>query len=130
MQQSHLDLAPLKKTSCQSFSLTNESPRSKKVRPFTLKWIRRSLRRELPQANSSRWRQSPALPHRVSHTSTSGGDNVNGEQMNSSSGRISGTDAGKSSKTRRVLIGLLLVILIAGVGFFIVAWRPSIAPVA
>jgi len=50
--------------------------------------------------------------------------------MNSSSDRNSGTGARKSTKTRRVVIGLLVAVVIAGVGFFIVAWRPSIAPVA
>jgi mono/diheme cytochrome c family protein len=50
--------------------------------------------------------------------------------MNSSSDRNSGTDSRKDPKTRRVLIGLLVAVLIVGVGFFVVAWRPSIAPVA
>src|SRR5580658_379587 len=50
--------------------------------------------------------------------------------MNSSSERNSGAGANKSPKTRRVLIELLVVVLIVGVGFFIVAWRPSIAPIA
>jgi len=50
--------------------------------------------------------------------------------MNSSSDRNSGTDSRKDPKTRRVLIGLLVAVLIVGVGFFVVAWRSSIAPVA
>jgi mono/diheme cytochrome c family protein len=49
--------------------------------------------------------------------------------MNSSSDRNSGTDSRKHPKTRRVLIGLLVAVLIAGVGFFVAAWRPSIAPI-
>jgi mono/diheme cytochrome c family protein len=50
--------------------------------------------------------------------------------MNSSSDPSSGTDSRKYHKTRRVLIALLVVVLIGGVGFFVVAWRPSIAPIA
>ena len=50
--------------------------------------------------------------------------------MNSSPDRNFGTDWKKNPKTRRVLIGILVVVLVAGLGFFVVAWRPSIAPVA
>ena len=50
--------------------------------------------------------------------------------MNSSSNRNSGTDSRKYHKTHRVLIGVLLAVLLAGLGFFVVAWRPSIAPIA
>lgn len=50
--------------------------------------------------------------------------------MNSGSNRSSGTDSRKYHKTRRVLIGVLLAVLVAGLGFFVVAWRPSIAPIA
>jgi len=47
--------------------------------------------------------------------------------MKSSSERTSGTK--KSPKTRRVLIGVLLAVFFAGLGFFALAWRPSIAPI-
>ena len=47
--------------------------------------------------------------------------------MKSSSDRTSGTK--KSPKTRRVLIGVLLAVFFAGLGFFALAWRPSIAPI-
>ncbi|MGA7622008.1 MAG: cytochrome c, partial [Candidatus Acidiferrales bacterium] len=50
--------------------------------------------------------------------------------MNSSSNRNSGTDSRKYHKTRRVLFGVILAVLVAGLGFFVVAWRPSIAPIA
>jgi mono/diheme cytochrome c family protein len=50
--------------------------------------------------------------------------------MNSSSDTKSGTDSRKYHKTRRVLIGVLFAVLVAGLGFFVVAWRPSIAPIA
>src|SRR5260370_14284944 len=47
--------------------------------------------------------------------------------MKSSSDRTSGTK--KSPKTRGVLIGVLLAVFFAGLGFFALAWRPSIAPI-
>jgi mono/diheme cytochrome c family protein len=50
--------------------------------------------------------------------------------MESSSNTNFGTDWEKSPKTRRVLIGVLLAILFAGLGFFALAWRPSIATIA
>jgi mono/diheme cytochrome c family protein len=50
--------------------------------------------------------------------------------MKSSSNRDSGTDWRKNPKTRRVLIGILLAVFFAGLGFFVLAWRPAIAPVA
>ena len=50
--------------------------------------------------------------------------------MKSSSNRDSGTDWRKNPKARRVLIGILLAVFFAGLGFFVLAWRPSIAPVA
>jgi mono/diheme cytochrome c family protein len=50
--------------------------------------------------------------------------------MNSSSNSNSGTDSRKNPKTRRILIGVLVTVLVGGVGFFVVAWRPSIAPIA
>lgn len=36
----------------------------------------------------------------------------------------------KNPKTRRISIGAFLVILVAGVGFFVLAWRPSISAIA
>ena len=51
-------------------------------------------------------------------------------EMKSSSNRASGTDWKRSPKTRRVLVGSLLAVFLAGVVFFALAWRPSIAPVA
>lgn len=42
----------------------------------------------------------------------------------------SGTDWRKNPKTRRLLIGVLLAVLFAGVGFFVLAWRPSMPPIA
>jgi mono/diheme cytochrome c family protein len=50
--------------------------------------------------------------------------------MKSSSNRDSGTDWKRSRKTRRVLVGSLLAVFLAGVIFFALAWRPSIAPIA
>lgn len=50
--------------------------------------------------------------------------------MQSSPDRDSGTDWKKNPKTRRVLIGVLVAVFVAGVGFFVLAWRPSIAPIA
>ncbi|HWS61908.1 MAG TPA: cytochrome c [Steroidobacteraceae bacterium] len=50
--------------------------------------------------------------------------------MKPSSNRNSGTDWKKNPKTRRVLIGVPLAVLFAGLGFFVLAWRPSIAPIA
>jgi mono/diheme cytochrome c family protein len=47
--------------------------------------------------------------------------------MKSSSDRTSNTK--KSPKTRRVLIGVLVAVFFAGLGFFALAWRPSIAPI-
>jgi len=47
-----------------------------------------------------------------------------------SSNRNSGTDWKKNPKTRRVLIGALLAVFFAGLGFFVLAWHPSIAPIA
>src|SRR5258708_10153459 len=47
--------------------------------------------------------------------------------MKSSSERTSNTK--KSPTTRRVLIGVLLAVFFAGLGFFALAWRPSIAPI-
>ena len=57
------------------------------------------------------------------------GDKRNGEPMESSSNTNSGTDWKKNPKIRRALIGVLVVVLVAGVGFFVLAWRPSIAPI-
>ena len=51
-------------------------------------------------------------------------------EMKSSSNRNSDTDAKKNPKRRRVLIGILVAVFLAGVAFFILAWRPSIAPIA
>ena len=50
--------------------------------------------------------------------------------MKPSSNRNSGTDWKKNPKTRRVLIGALLAVFFAGLGFFVLAWHPSIAPIA
>jgi mono/diheme cytochrome c family protein len=50
--------------------------------------------------------------------------------MKSSSNRDSGTDWKKNPKTRRVLIGVLFAVCFAGLGLFVLAWRPSIAPIA
>ena len=41
-----------------------------------------------------------------------------------------GSDRRKNPKARRVLIGIVLAVLVAGVGFFVLAWRPSIAPIS
>jgi len=57
-------------------------------------------------------------------------DIENGEPMKSSSDTDSGTDWRKNPKIRRALIGILVVVLIAGVGFFVLAWRPSIPAIA
>lgn len=50
--------------------------------------------------------------------------------MQSSPDRNSGTDWKKNPKTRRVLIGALVAVFVAGGGFFVLAWRPSIASIA
>ncbi len=50
--------------------------------------------------------------------------------MKSSSNGNFGTDWKKNPKTRRVLIAVLLVVFFAGLAFFVLAWRPSIAPIA
>ena len=49
--------------------------------------------------------------------------------MQSSSSRNSGADWKKNPQTRRVLIGVLLVIFFAGVDFFVLGWRPPQTPV-
>lgn len=50
--------------------------------------------------------------------------------MASSPAGNSETDGKKNPKVRRVLIGVLVAVFLAGVGFFALAWRPSIAPIA
>lgn len=50
--------------------------------------------------------------------------------MQSSPDRNAGTDWKKNPKTRRVLIGVLVAVFVAGGGFFVLAWRPSIASIA
>jgi mono/diheme cytochrome c family protein len=50
--------------------------------------------------------------------------------MKSSSNTNFGTDWKKNPKTRRVLIGVLVAVLVGGVGFLVLAWRPSMAPIA
>ena len=50
--------------------------------------------------------------------------------MKSSSHSDSGTDWKGNPKTRRVLIWVAFALLFAGLVFFVLAWRPSIAPIA
>jgi mono/diheme cytochrome c family protein len=50
--------------------------------------------------------------------------------MQSSPDINSGADGKENPKTRRVLIGALLAVFLAGLGFFVLAWRPAIAPIA
>ena len=49
--------------------------------------------------------------------------------MKPSSNRNSETTWKKNPKARRVLIGVLLAVFFAGVGFFALAWRASIASI-
>jgi mono/diheme cytochrome c family protein len=50
--------------------------------------------------------------------------------MKSSSNTNSGTAWRENHKTRCVLIGVLLAVFFAGLGFFVLAWRRSIPPIA
>ncbi len=50
--------------------------------------------------------------------------------MKSNSNISSETDWKKNPTTRRVLIGVLLAVFFGGVGFYVLAWRPSMAPIA
>jgi mono/diheme cytochrome c family protein len=49
--------------------------------------------------------------------------------MGSSSNTNRGTDWKKNPRTRWILIGVLVVVFVVGLGFFVLAWRPSIAPI-
>jgi mono/diheme cytochrome c family protein len=50
--------------------------------------------------------------------------------MKSGSNTDSGTAWKRGPRTRRVLIGVLVALLLTGVGFFVLAWRPAIAPIS
>src|ERR1700740_1167642 len=51
-------------------------------------------------------------------------------EMKSSSSKESGDEVKRSRKRRLVFVGSLVAVFLAGVVFFALAWRPSIAPIA
>jgi mono/diheme cytochrome c family protein len=46
------------------------------------------------------------------------------------SNKDSGTEPKRKPKARRISIGVVLVVFFAGLAFFVLAWRPSIAPIS